>query len=87
MSFAGFASISDNQTENAVFLEKDRTTSSAGHALLQFPVTTDGQTVLIETEAEQLDLYADPSGEVGQVEGSPNSGPAGNPNAPGLHVA
>ena len=36
---------------------------------VQFPVTTDDLTVLIESEAEELDLYADLSGEEGQVEG------------------
>lgn len=34
-----------------------------------FPVTTDDLTVLIEGEAEELDLYSDLSGEDGQVEG------------------
>src|ERR1035437_3803154 len=34
-----------------------------------FPVTTDDLTVLIEKEADELDLYADLSGEEGNVEG------------------
>jgi Zn-dependent peptidase ImmA (M78 family) len=42
---------------------------AARHGACTFPVTTDDLTVLIEKEADELDLYADFSAEEGNVEG------------------
>lgn len=55
--------------------ECERTIStflSDRHGKIQYPISTDELTVLVESEVEDLDLYADFSSEEGEIEGLTN---------------